>query len=109
MIFLGAGASKPFNIKTSPELTKILKEKITNENPNLLEDIITFDTEDVGIEPDFETMLTQLTAFTDPDQIASTHNSLIFVRQNQEYAGDYSEVIKDMYKEVIARAHMYLL
>ena len=101
MIFLGAGASKPFNIKTSPELTKILKEKITNENPNLLEDIITFYIEDVGIEPDFETMLTQLTAFTDPDKIAPTHNSLIFVRQNQEYAGDYSEVIKDMYKEVI--------
>lgn len=101
MIFLGAGASNSFNIKTSPELTKILKEKITDENPSLLEDIITFYTEAVGIEPDFETMLTQLTAFTDPAQITPTHNSLIFVRQNQEYAGDYSEVIKDMYKEVI--------
>lgn len=100
MIFLGAGASAPFGINTSNELTKIMREKIETKNPELLDAMDNFYRGVVRVEPDFEMYLTQLTALTDSTQVVSTHHSLIFSRQNPEYEGNYTEIINEMYQEV---------
>jgi len=42
MIFLGAGASSPFGINTSKELTLLMREKIETINPDLLAEIDLF-------------------------------------------------------------------
>ncbi len=97
MIFLGAGASAPFGINTSKELTNLIRRKIETKNSGLLSDIDNFYKE---IEPDFETMLTQLTAYTDPTQVDLNHQSLSFAGIYPEYKDDYSILIDEMYKEV---------
>jgi len=100
MIFLGAGASAPFGINTSKELTTFMRNKIETRNPNLLSDIDSFYKENVGIEPDFEMMLTQLTAYTYPSQVDPTHHSLIFANMYSKYKDNYSQLINEMYNEV---------
>jgi len=97
---LGAGASAPFGINTSKELTDLMRTKIESKKPGLLSEIDKFYKEYGDLEPDFETMLTQLTAYTNPAQVDSPHNSLIFARMHTKFKDDYSLLIDEMYKEV---------
>jgi len=99
MIFLGAGASAPFGINTSKELTALMREKLEDTNSDLLSAIDVFYKKSVDMEPNFEIMLTLLTAYTNPAQVNSIHHR-IFARQHPKFKGNYSKIISDIQDEV---------
>lgn len=75
LVFLGAGASKPFGIPTMVEMTKRIKEKFSNYS-NLLNEIETKLTES-NIVPDLEAMLTVLAALSNPQKAIREHGPFV--------------------------------
>ena len=65
MIFLGAGASVPFDLPTMQELTDIAIEKLNEFDTNLSKKILR-NLNRVKMKPDFEAIYTILEASVDP-------------------------------------------
>lgn len=100
MIFLGAGASAPFGIPTSPKFTEAIRKMIESEKPELLSKFDEFFRNVYNKEPDFETFLTLLKAYTDPSAVNPTHYMQTFVKTNKQYKENYNKIIEKMYNMV---------
>lgn len=68
MIFLGAGASKPFGIKTMEDLTKDLDKQMRDKGHSEIMDKILERLRNFGLTPDFEAIYTILEGLVDPNQ-----------------------------------------
>ena len=73
LLFLGAGASKPFDMPLMDELTDIVLNKLKTENINhsvisLIDNLIKKRVEDFKIKPDIEAVLTCIDALCNPEK-----------------------------------------
>lgn len=68
MIFLGAGASKPFGIKTMQDLTEDLVKQMRNKGHGETIDNILKSLKQFNLTPDFESIYTILEALVSPEQ-----------------------------------------
>jgi len=66
LIFLGAGASKPFGIKTMEDLTEDLDKQMRNKGHSEVMDKIIERLQKFGLTPDFEAIYTILEGLVDP-------------------------------------------
>jgi len=98
MIFLGAGASAPFKIPTSPKLTQKM-ESFFNEETVLLEDIKSFLKEE-GKYYGFENVLTILQVLTNPLEVSNNHYTQRFRRIHFEHIKDHKSLINNLYKTI---------
>jgi hypothetical protein len=72
MIFLGAGASKYFDLDTLQDMTKDLVDKMTREgHPETIYDIVTA-CKRFGLRPDFENIYTAIEGLADPSEGVKT-------------------------------------
>lgn len=96
MIFLGAGASAPFGIDTTPKLTEHIKSLLKEKHLNLLNTIEKFHVEIHDESPDFETILAFLQSLSNPSNVSDGYFKA-FLKQNKNLVQDYSEIINKMY------------
>jgi len=68
LIFLGAGASKPFGIKTMEDLTQDLDKQMRDKGYSEIMDNILERLQNFGLTPDFEAIYTILEGLVDPEQ-----------------------------------------
>ena len=99
MIFLGAGASAPFGIDTTPKLTEHIKSLLKENHSILLNTIENFHTEIHDESPDFETILTFLHSLGNPNNVSDGYFRA-FVKQNMNLVQDYNEIINEMYEVI---------
>ena len=97
MIFLGAGASAPFGLPISPKLTEEMRSLLDRD---LLSTVDTHFRHTRGRKPNYEDLLTILTAYTNPTEIRSDHYSHDFARLHQEHKRDYTSIIENMHEKV---------
>jgi len=103
MIFLGAGASAPFGIPTSDTLTAEIRNMLSKEHKNLLNDITTFwNRHYEGKHPNYENILTALMGLTDPRKIARDSIVQAFVNDFKEHRGSYESIVDEMYSRIVA-------
>jgi len=77
LIFLGAGASKVFGIKTLQQMTDDLFVKLRKKNYGRLVDRIIKSLNNFNISPDFESIYTILSVLTNPVQAIKSENPFI--------------------------------
>lgn len=95
MIFLGAGASAPFNIPTSPILTEKLEKVVEDRYPDLLPNIKTY-IKNRRRDYNYENMLKLLYVVTNPAFISRNDWTQGFPT-DYGLKGDYSDIIDEMY------------
>lgn len=98
MIFFGAGASAPFKIPTSSELTDIIIDHVKDENAKLFEDISYWLNTYFGYV-DFENILKILYVLTDENNIRPDDRVHQF-RTGYGHQGDYTDTINFMYNHI---------
>jgi len=94
MIFLGAGASAPFNMPTSTELTQKLDDLLSDGYPDLLEKIST-NLENRGREHHYENILKLLYVVTNSTLVPRNDWTQSFPK-DYGVKGDYSNIIDKM-------------
>ncbi len=99
MIFLGAGASSAFGIPTSNELTGEIRDLLV-EYDDLLKNIDNHFSSTRQRKPNYEEILTILTAYTNPAEVQWTHYSRDFVNLHPNLKRDYNDLIDKMYTKV---------
>lgn len=95
MIFLGAGASAPFNMPTSKELTRRLDDLLSDGYPDLLQKINT-NLERRGREYHYENILKLLYVVTDSTLVPRNDWTQSFPK-DYGVKGDYSHIIDKMF------------
>jgi hypothetical protein len=94
MIFLGAGASAPFNIPTSPVLTQQMENILDEE---FLKDIKNF-LKINGKDYTFENVLTILQVLTNQLEVSRNHYTQLFPINYPNRKKDYTSLINKMYE-----------
>lgn len=101
MIFLGAGASAPFNIPTTKKLTEDMRNLVASHS-KLLEEIDDFFEFTYDRKPNYENILTILTDLGTPERRSRFYDG--FINRFPEYKGkklNFNEIIDRMYKKII--------
>jgi len=101
MIFLGAGASAPFNIPTTTRLTEDMRSLLTSHG-KLLEEIDDFFEFTYDRKPNYENILTILRDLGTPERRSRFYDG--FINRFPEYKGkklNFDEIIDEMYNRII--------
>lgn len=101
MIFLGAGASAPFNIPTTTKLTEDMRSLLA-AHVKLLEEIDDFFEFTYDRKPNYENILTILSDLGTPERKSRFYDG--FINRFPEYKGkklNFDEIIDEMYNQII--------
>lgn len=101
MIFLGAGASAPFNIPTTTKLTEDMRNLLASHS-KLLEEIDDFFEFTYDRKPNYENILTILTDLGTPERRSRFYDG--FINRFSEYKGkklNFDEIVDEMYNKII--------
>jgi hypothetical protein len=105
MLFLGAGASAPFGIPTTPTLTKEVIDLLNASNQLLLAQIQQSHREHWGTDPNYEEILGYLIAYTNPAELRTDDYRISFANRNPQFRD--KKVIEDLKEEIYRRVCNY--
>jgi hypothetical protein len=102
LIFLGAGASAPFGIPTSEQLTDEIMKLLAVQHQPLLSDITGFwKKHNQEKDPNYENILTFLMGLTNPRSIPRDSIVQVFINDFPAHQKSYEHIINEMYAKII--------